>query len=88
MQTGLKGSRSAFVGPFSCSLDLDVLWCRHCGSPDTGQPRILLELRGGLLQVHKPLIEFIMMLSLSRAKNLSECKKGFLIIMFICRKSP
>ncbi|KAG7317797.1 hypothetical protein KOW79_018832 [Hemibagrus wyckioides] len=51
MQTGLKGSRSAFVGPFSCSLDLDVLWCRHCGSPDTGQPRILLELRGGLLQV-------------------------------------
>ncbi|XP_027028317.2 vacuolar protein sorting-associated protein 13B isoform X2 [Tachysurus fulvidraco] len=51
MQTGLNGSRSAFVGPFSCSLDLGIHWCRHCGSPDTGQPRILLELRGGLLQV-------------------------------------
>ncbi|XP_017308310.2 intermembrane lipid transfer protein VPS13B isoform X5 [Ictalurus punctatus] len=51
MQTGLRGSRSAFVGPFSCSLDLEVLWCRHCGSPDNGPPRILLEMRGGLLQV-------------------------------------
>ncbi|TSK20268.1 Vacuolar protein sorting-associated protein 13B [Bagarius yarrelli] len=51
MQTGLKGSRNVFVGPFSCSLELEVLWCRHCGSPDTGQPRILLELKGGLLQV-------------------------------------
>ncbi|XP_060756090.1 intermembrane lipid transfer protein VPS13B-like isoform X4 [Neoarius graeffei] len=51
LQTGLNGSRSAFVGPFSCSLDLEVLWSRHCGSTDTGPPRILLELRGGLLQV-------------------------------------
>ncbi|KAI5620879.1 vacuolar protein sorting-associated protein 13B-like, partial [Silurus asotus] len=51
LQTGLGGSRSPFVGPFSCSLDLDVLWCRHCGSSDSGPPRILLELRGGLLQV-------------------------------------
>ncbi|KAM9436061.1 intermembrane lipid transfer protein VPS13B [Clarias gariepinus] len=51
IQTGLKGSQSAFVGPFSCGLDLEVLWCRHCGSPDPGVPRILLELRGGLLQV-------------------------------------
>ncbi|XP_076844429.1 intermembrane lipid transfer protein VPS13B [Brachyhypopomus gauderio] len=53
VRTGLRGRSVVFVGPFSCGADLEARWCRHSGSPasDAGPPRILLDLKGGLLQV-------------------------------------
>ncbi|KAK1806749.1 hypothetical protein P4O66_005249 [Electrophorus voltai] len=53
VRTGLKGRSTVFAGPFSCCADLEARWCRHSGSPasDAGPPRILLDLKGGLLQV-------------------------------------
>ncbi|XP_051575064.1 intermembrane lipid transfer protein VPS13B-like isoform X3 [Myxocyprinus asiaticus] len=54
LRTGLKDRTVVFVGPFSCSADLEAYWCRHSGSsapnsPDP--PRVLIDLKGGLLQV-------------------------------------
>uniref|UniRef100_A0AAR2LI31 Vacuolar protein sorting 13 homolog B n=1 Tax=Pygocentrus nattereri TaxID=42514 RepID=A0AAR2LI31_PYGNA len=54
LSTVLTRERSrVFVGPFSCSVELDARWCRHSGSPtpEVGPPRILLDIKGGLLQV-------------------------------------
>ncbi|XP_067217864.1 intermembrane lipid transfer protein VPS13B-like isoform X4 [Chanodichthys erythropterus] len=54
VRTGLKDRSSVFVGPFSCSADLEAHWCRHSGSstPDSpGPPRVLIDMKGGLLQV-------------------------------------
>ncbi|KAG9283570.1 vacuolar protein sorting-associated protein 13B [Astyanax mexicanus] len=53
VRTALQDRSGVFVGPFSCSANLEARWCRHSGSPtpDAGPPRILLDLKGGLLQV-------------------------------------
>ncbi|XP_066525855.1 intermembrane lipid transfer protein VPS13B-like isoform X2 [Hoplias malabaricus] len=53
VQTALLDRSGVFAGPFSCSADLEARWCRHSGSPtpDVSLPRILLDLKGGLLQV-------------------------------------
>ncbi|XP_016411142.1 vacuolar protein sorting-associated protein 13B-like, partial [Sinocyclocheilus rhinocerous] len=54
VRTGLKDKSAVFVGPFSCSVDLEAHWCRHSGSsaPDSpGPPRVLIDMKGGLLQV-------------------------------------
>ncbi|XP_073702990.1 intermembrane lipid transfer protein VPS13B [Garra rufa] len=54
VRTGLKDRSAVFAGPFSCSADLEAHWCRHSGSsaPDSpGPPRVLIDMKGGLLQV-------------------------------------
>ncbi|XP_049585798.1 intermembrane lipid transfer protein VPS13B isoform X1 [Syngnathus scovelli] len=53
MRTGLKDRSHLLLGPFSCSSSLEARWCRHSGSPgpETGPPKLLLDLKGGLLQV-------------------------------------
>uniref|UniRef100_A0A9J8BQX9 Vacuolar protein sorting 13 homolog B n=1 Tax=Cyprinus carpio carpio TaxID=630221 RepID=A0A9J8BQX9_CYPCA len=54
VRTGLRDRSAVFVGPFSCSADLEAHWCRHsgCSAPDSpGPPRVLIDLKGGLLQV-------------------------------------
>uniref|UniRef100_A0A3Q2QZ54 Vacuolar protein sorting 13 homolog B n=1 Tax=Fundulus heteroclitus TaxID=8078 RepID=A0A3Q2QZ54_FUNHE len=53
VKTGLRDRGHVFLGPFSCSSSLDVRWCRHSGSPgpEPGPPKLLLDLKGGLLQV-------------------------------------
>ncbi|XP_077382325.1 intermembrane lipid transfer protein VPS13B isoform X2 [Festucalex cinctus] len=53
MRTGLKDRSHLLLGPFSCSSSLEARWCRHSGSPgpEPGPPKMLLDLKGGLLQV-------------------------------------
>ena len=53
MRTGLKERSRLLLGPFSCSAALKANWCRHSGSPgaEPGPPKVLLDLKGGLLQV-------------------------------------
>ncbi|XP_077430989.1 intermembrane lipid transfer protein VPS13B isoform X3 [Vanacampus margaritifer] len=53
MRTGLKDRSHLLLGPFSCSSSLEARWCRHSGSPgsEPGPPKLLLDLKGGLLQV-------------------------------------
>ncbi|KAJ8290951.1 hypothetical protein GJAV_G00019570 [Gymnothorax javanicus] len=53
LKTGLRERSRMLLGPFSCSADLEAKWCRHSGSsgPDPGPPKLLLDLKGGLLQV-------------------------------------
>ncbi|XP_058602808.1 intermembrane lipid transfer protein VPS13B isoform X2 [Onychostoma macrolepis] len=54
LRTGLKDRSAVFVGPFSFSGDLEAHWCRHSGSsaPNSpGPPRVLIDMKGGLLQV-------------------------------------
>ncbi|XP_051922637.1 intermembrane lipid transfer protein VPS13B-like isoform X3 [Hippocampus zosterae] len=53
MMTGLKDRSHLLLGPFSCSGSLEARWCRHSGSPgpEPGPPKLLLDLKGGLLQV-------------------------------------
>ncbi|XP_068616522.1 intermembrane lipid transfer protein VPS13B-like [Brachionichthys hirsutus] len=53
IKTGLKGRSRLLLGPFSCSASLEARWCRHIGSPapEPGPPKLLLDLKGGLLQV-------------------------------------
>ncbi|XP_067305536.1 intermembrane lipid transfer protein VPS13B [Pseudorasbora parva] len=54
LRTGLKDRSSVFVGPVSCSVNLEAHWCRHSGSsaPDSpGPPRVLIDMKAGLLQV-------------------------------------
>ncbi|XP_077454297.1 intermembrane lipid transfer protein VPS13B isoform X2 [Stigmatopora argus] len=53
MRTGLKDRSHLLLGPFSCSGSLEARWCRHSGSPgpEPGPPKLLLDLKGGLLQV-------------------------------------
>lgn len=53
VRTGLKERSRVLLGPFSCSSSLEARWCRHSGSPgpEPGPPKLLLDLKGGLLQV-------------------------------------
>ncbi|KAK6325959.1 hypothetical protein J4Q44_G00016030 [Coregonus suidteri] len=53
VRTGLKDRSRLLLGPFSCSAALEARWCRHSSSPgpETGAPKLLLDLKGGLLQV-------------------------------------
>ncbi|KAM9723999.1 intermembrane lipid transfer protein VPS13B isoform 3-T3 [Menidia menidia] len=53
VKTGLKDQSHILLGPFSCSSSLEARWCRHSGSPgpEPGPPKLLLDLKGGLLQV-------------------------------------
>ncbi|KAM4581445.1 intermembrane lipid transfer protein VPS13B isoform 3-T3 [Odontesthes bonariensis] len=53
VKTGLKQRSHILLGPFSCSSSLEARWCRHSGSPgpEPGPPKLLLDLKGGLLQV-------------------------------------
>ncbi|XP_063735116.1 intermembrane lipid transfer protein VPS13B-like isoform X2 [Eleginops maclovinus] len=53
VRTGLKQRGRVLLGPFSCSSSLEARWCRHSGSPgpEPGPPKLLLDLKGGLLQV-------------------------------------
>ncbi|KAM7420184.1 hypothetical protein PAMA_014745 [Pampus argenteus] len=53
VRTGLKDQSRLLLGPFSCSTSLEARWCRHSGSPghEPGPPKLLLDLKGGLLQV-------------------------------------
>ncbi|KAI4881788.1 hypothetical protein NFI96_011483 [Prochilodus magdalenae] len=52
VQTALQKRTRVFVGPFSCSAELEAHWCRHSGSSIIENlPRILLDIKGGLLQV-------------------------------------
>ncbi|KAJ8353846.1 hypothetical protein SKAU_G00214130 [Synaphobranchus kaupii] len=53
LKTGLRERSRVLLGPFSCSADLEAKWCRHSGSsgPEPGPPKLLLDLKGGLLQV-------------------------------------
>lgn len=56
VRTGLKERSRLLLGPFSCSTSLEAQWCRHSGSPGPkpGSPKLLLDLKGGLLQVCIP----------------------------------
>ncbi|XP_041797507.1 vacuolar protein sorting-associated protein 13B-like isoform X1 [Chelmon rostratus] len=53
VRTGLKDRSRLLLGPFSCSTSLEARWCRHSGSPgpEPGPPKLLLDLKGGLLQL-------------------------------------
>ncbi|XP_029359487.1 vacuolar protein sorting-associated protein 13B isoform X3 [Echeneis naucrates] len=53
VRTGLKDQSHLLLGPFSCNTSLEARWCRHSGSPglEPGPPKLLLDLKGGLLQV-------------------------------------
>uniref|UniRef100_A0A3Q3JG19 Vacuolar protein sorting 13 homolog B n=1 Tax=Monopterus albus TaxID=43700 RepID=A0A3Q3JG19_MONAL len=53
VRTGLKDRHRLLLGPFSCSTSLEARFCRHSGSPgpEPGSPKLLLDLKGGLLQV-------------------------------------
>ncbi|XP_028983860.1 intermembrane lipid transfer protein VPS13B-like isoform X3 [Betta splendens] len=53
MRTGLKDRSRLLLGPFSCGTSLEARWSRHSGSPgpEPGLPKLLLDLKGGLLQV-------------------------------------
>uniref|UniRef100_A0A3B5AH31 Vacuolar protein sorting 13 homolog B n=1 Tax=Stegastes partitus TaxID=144197 RepID=A0A3B5AH31_9TELE len=53
VRTGLKDRSRVLLGPFTCSSSLEARWCRHSGSPgpEPGPPKLLLDLKGGLLQV-------------------------------------
>ncbi|XP_056141722.1 intermembrane lipid transfer protein VPS13B-like [Lampris incognitus] len=53
VKTGFRDRSRLLLGPFSCSAALEARWCRHSGStgPDPGLPKLLLDLKGGLLQV-------------------------------------
>lgn len=57
VRTGLKDRSRLLLGPFSCSTSLEARWCRHSGSPvpEPGPPKLLLDLKGGLLQVCIPM---------------------------------
>ncbi|KAM9309789.1 intermembrane lipid transfer protein VPS13B [Pholidichthys leucotaenia] len=53
VRTGLKDRSRILLGPFSCTSSVEARWCRHSGSPgpEPGAPKLLLDLKGGLLQV-------------------------------------
>lgn len=71
VKTGLKGRSRLLLGPFSCSTSLEARWCRHSGSPgpDPGPPKLLLDLKGGLLQVC-PWPQFIIICNIYHAAQL------------------
>nr|XP_015804809.2 intermembrane lipid transfer protein VPS13B isoform X1 [Nothobranchius furzeri] len=53
VKTGLRGRSRVLLGPFCCSSSVEARWCRHSGSPgpEPGPPKLLLDLKGGLLQL-------------------------------------
>ncbi|MEQ2191841.1 hypothetical protein XENOCAPTIV_003263, partial [Xenoophorus captivus] len=57
VKTGLRDRAHVFLGPFSCHSSLEARWCRHSGSPgpEPSPPKLLLDLKGGLLQVCVPM---------------------------------
>lgn len=61
VQTGLKDRSVVFLGPFSCTAHLEAYWCRHSGSSTPNSPappRVLIDLKGGLLQVFWGQLQF------------------------------
>ncbi|KAI7806135.1 putative vacuolar protein sorting-associated protein 13B-like [Triplophysa rosa] len=61
VRTALKDRSVVFFGPFSCTSHLEAYWCRHSGSstPDSpAPPRVLIDLKGGLLQVFWGQLQF------------------------------
>lgn len=57
VKTGLRAQSHVLLGPFSCCSSLEARWCRHSGSPgpEPGPPKLLFDLKGGLLQVCVPM---------------------------------
>lgn len=53
VKTGLRDRNRLLLGPLTCGAELEACWCRHSGSPgpEPGPPKLLLDLKGGLLQV-------------------------------------
>ncbi|XP_063055639.1 intermembrane lipid transfer protein VPS13B-like [Engraulis encrasicolus] len=55
VKTGLRDRSRLLLGPLTCSAELEARWCRHSRSPapgpEPGPPKLLLDLKGGLLQV-------------------------------------
>uniref|UniRef100_UPI0037E89457 intermembrane lipid transfer protein VPS13B-like isoform X1 n=1 Tax=Semicossyphus pulcher TaxID=241346 RepID=UPI0037E89457 len=88
VKTGLKGRSRLLLGPFSCSTSLEARWCRHSGSPgpEPGLPKLLLDLKGGLLQVfwgqeHLNCLKLVeehvqMYLNLQKGDSADSCSKG------------
>ncbi|KAA0702554.1 Vacuolar protein sorting-associated protein 13B [Triplophysa tibetana] len=61
VRTALKDRSVVFLGPFSFTSHLEAYWCRHSGSstPDSpAPPRVLMDLKGGLLQVFWGQLQF------------------------------
>ncbi|XP_056617879.1 intermembrane lipid transfer protein VPS13B-like isoform X2 [Triplophysa dalaica] len=61
VRTALKDRSVVFLGPFSCTSHLEAYWCRHSRSstPDSpAPPRVLIDLKGGLLQVFWGQLQF------------------------------
>ncbi|XP_074538884.1 intermembrane lipid transfer protein VPS13B isoform X2 [Halichoeres trimaculatus] len=88
VRTGLKDRSRLLLGPFCCSTSLEARWCRHSGSPgpEPGLPKLLLDLRGGLLQVfwgqeHLNCLKLVeehlqMYLNCQRGTSADSCSKG------------
>ncbi|XP_039974155.1 vacuolar protein sorting-associated protein 13B-like isoform X2 [Xiphias gladius] len=88
VRTGLKDRSHQLLGPFSCSTTLEARWCRHSGSPgpDPGPPKLLLDLKGGLLQVfwgqeHLNCLKLVeehvqAYLRLQKGDSVDSCSKG------------
>ncbi|XP_077126992.1 intermembrane lipid transfer protein VPS13B isoform X1 [Ranitomeya variabilis] len=53
VKTSLNERRRNLIGPVSGSVNLEASWCKHSGDPGTqpATPKILLDMRCGLLQV-------------------------------------
>ncbi|XP_028837760.1 vacuolar protein sorting-associated protein 13B isoform X2 [Denticeps clupeoides] len=53
LKTGLRDRSRLLLGPFGCGAEVEARWCRHSASPgpESGPPKLLLDLKGGLLQV-------------------------------------
>ncbi|XP_030249582.1 vacuolar protein sorting-associated protein 13B isoform X4 [Sparus aurata] len=88
VKTGLKDRSRLLLGPFSCSSSLEARWCRHSGSPgpEPGPPKLLLDLKGGLLQVfwgqeHLNCLKLVeehlqVYLNLQKKDSADSCSKG------------
>ncbi|XP_073341098.1 intermembrane lipid transfer protein VPS13B-like isoform X3 [Pagrus major] len=88
VRTGLKDRSRLLLGPFSCSSSLEARWCRHSGSPgpEPGPPKLLLDLKGGLLQVflgqeHLNCLKLVeehlqVYLNLQKRDSADSCSKG------------
>ncbi|XP_069076646.1 intermembrane lipid transfer protein VPS13B isoform X1 [Pleurodeles waltl] len=53
LKTSLKERSRILVGPVCSNLNLQAKWCKHSGNPDPqcDIPKVLLDVRGGLMQV-------------------------------------